>query len=297
MSVFKLHWQITAEDNGKLVKDFLKEREISKTALTDIKFHGGSLLLNGEHVTVRYMLKEGDALTVLFPPELPGENMVREDISLSIVYEDDFLLVINKPAHMSTIPSREHPTGSLANALLFYYEKQQIESTIHIVNRLDRDTSGLLIVAKHRYTHNLFSKQQKLGEIKRTYEAIVHGEIGEAAGTINEPIARKTTSIIEREVSPEGQPAVTHFQVLRRYNQFTHVSVQLETGRTHQIRVHFSHLGHPLLGDDLYGGERVLINRQALHSRQLSFTHPITGEELQFVVDLPGDMIKVLKED
>ncbi|KAA0546719.1 RluA family pseudouridine synthase [Bacillus sp. BGMRC 2118] len=279
-----------------LVREFLKKQEISKVALTDIKFGGGDILVNNVSVTVRYVLREGDVLKVLFPPEKRSDDLLSENIPLHIVYEDAYLLVINKPPFMSTIPSRDHPTSSLANALLYYYEQKNIQSTVHIVNRLDRDTSGLLIVAKHRYTHHLFSKQQKVREIHRRYEAFVHGQIKQDCGTIQAPIGRKEDSIIEREVREDGQDAVTHFEVLARYKGFVHVSLKLETGRTHQIRVHMSHLGHPLLGDDLYGGKRELIARQALHSTELSFTHPITKENLHFEISLPEDMMSLNKD-
>lgn len=294
MNVFTLQWKITKDSSGKLVREFLKLQEISKVALTDIKFGGGSILVNDVPVTVRYKLEEGEVLKVLFPPEKRSDDLPAESIPLSIVYEDDYLLVLNKPPFMSTIPSREHPSGSLANALLYYYEQQNIASTVHIVNRLDRDTSGLLIVAKHRYTHHLFSKEQKVRGIKRRYEAFVHGKVEQRVGMIDAPIGRKESSIIEREVREDGQASITHYEVIGNYDHFTHVSLKLETGRTHQIRVHMSYLGHPLLGDDLYGGSRSLINRQALHSTELSFTHPITKENMHFKIPLPEDMKSLL---
>jgi 23S rRNA pseudouridine1911/1915/1917 synthase len=243
---FTLTWTINEKGSGRLVREFLKEHDISKTALTDIKFNGGDILVNGEHVTVRYSLKQGDVLSVLFPPEIPSEGLAAENIPLDIVYEDAYILVVNKPPFLSSIPSREHPTGSLSHALLHYYEQHHIASTIHLVNRLDRDTSGLLIVAKHRYVHYLFSKEQRHHNIHRTYRALVHGVLPGDNGTINEPIGRKNESIIEREVRPDGQHAVTHYEVLERFNDYTYVQLKLETGRTHQIRVHLSHLGHPL---------------------------------------------------
>ncbi|MBM7659735.1 23S rRNA pseudouridine1911/1915/1917 synthase [Bacillus mesophilus] len=295
MEPFTLSWVIGSEDDGKLVREFLKAKDISKIALTDIKFNGGKIVVNSQEVTVRTILKVDDVVKVIFPIEHPSEEMVEENLPLSIVFEDDYLLIINKQAFMPTIPSREHPRGSLANALLHYYKKQGIGSTIHIVNRLDRDTTGLLIVAKHRYTHHLFSKQQKATLIRRTYEAIVEGELKEDVGNINAPIGRKDTSIIEREVREDGQEAITQYEVLNRFKGFTHVSLTLQTGRTHQIRVHMSHIGHPLLGDELYGGGKELIFRQALHSRTLTFTHPITSQPLSFSASLPEDMQQVLR--
>ncbi|MFC3884421.1 RluA family pseudouridine synthase [Bacillus songklensis] len=292
---FTLTWSITEKDEGVLVREFLKKHHISKTALTDIKFNGGDILVNGGHVTVRYSLKQGDMLSVLFPPEIPSEGLTGENIPLEIVYEDDYILVINKPPFLSSIPSREHPTGSMSHALLYYYEQQGIASTIHLVNRLDRDTSGLLIVAKYRYVHYLFSKEQQRHTIQRTYRAIVHGTLAFDKGTVDAPIGRKSESIIEREVREDGQHAVTHYKVLQRSEDFTYVALKLETGRTHQIRVHMSYLGHPLLGDELYGGKRDKIERQALHSHELHFYHPILQKEFFFTAEVPGDMKKIIE--
>ncbi|MGJ7919603.1 RluA family pseudouridine synthase [Neobacillus sp. LXY-4] len=293
---FSISWEITAEQAGMLIKDFLKEHEISKTALTDIKFKGGNILINGEKVNVRYRLDSGDILKVIFPKEEPSEGIVAEEIPLSILYEDSYVMVVNKPAEMSTIPSREHPTGSLANALIGYYQSIGVAATAHIVTRLDRDTSGLVLIAKHRHVHHLLSQQQQKGGVKRTYEAFASGNIANDTGTIKQPIARKKDSIIEREVHPDGQYACTNYKVLHRGRIFTHVELQLETGRTHQIRVHLSYLGHPLLGDDLYGGPIDLISRQALHCREVSFLHPFLRRECHFKAPLPEDMRCLLKE-
>ncbi|MBE4909400.1 RluA family pseudouridine synthase [Bacillus luteolus] len=296
MNNFVLEWTITEESNGILIKDFLKEKHISKAALTDIKFDGGDIIVNGLTVTVRYALRTGDYLSVVFPYESPSKELVSEPIPLNIVYEDKYILIVNKPAVISTIPSREHPRGSLANALKYYYESIELASTIHIVNRLDRDTSGLLIVAKHRHVHHLFSEQQKKGEIFRRYEAVVHRVIQKDSGRIIAPIGRKSDSIIEREVREDGQFAATNYNVLKRYDNHTHISLKLETGRTHQIRVHMAYLGHPLLGDTLYGGLRDHITRQALHCCEVRFLHPILQEEMKFEIDLPDDMKELLKE-
>ncbi|MBA2872136.1 23S rRNA pseudouridine1911/1915/1917 synthase [Anoxybacillus calidus] len=297
MKSFVLTWKITEKDEGKLVREFLKEQNISRTALTDIKFHGGGIYVNGKFVTVRHVLRAGEVLEVRFPPEQRSADMVPQPLPLSIVYEDDYLLVVNKPPFMSTIPSREHPTGTLANALLYYYDQQQLPTTIHVVTRLDRDTSGLLLVAKHRHVHHLLSELQKRGQIKRRYEAVCHGQLSQDKGTIDAPIGRKSDSIIEREVREDGQRAVTHFQVIKRMQHYTHVSLQLETGRTHQIRVHMSHIGHPLVGDELYGGSREKLSRQALHSKELSFFHPFVQKEYCFQSDLPEDMKRLIEQE
>jgi 23S rRNA pseudouridine1911/1915/1917 synthase len=294
---FQIQWDIDQQNAGKLMKEFLKEQEISRTALTDIKFKGGEILVNDREENVRFRLHEGDNVKLIFPIEIPSKGIPGENIPLDIVYEDDYLLVVNKPAGMNTIPSREHPSGSLANALVGYYQGIGVNATSHIVTRLDRDTSGLVLIAKHRHVHHLFSMQQQIGSVKRTYEAFAGGGVMvENSGTIEQPIGRKTESIIEREVREDGQYACTHFWVMGRYAEFTHIQLQLETGRTHQIRVHMSYLGHPLLGDDLYGGDTALLKRQALNCREIKFHHPFMKQEMRFSAPLPGDMNDILKK-
>jgi 23S rRNA pseudouridine1911/1915/1917 synthase len=294
---FQLQWRIDSQNSGRIIKDFLKEEEISRIALTDIKFKGGKILVNGEEVNVRYRLNEGDFLMVTFPPEVPSEGVKGEKIPLEILYEDKYLLVVNKPAGMSTIPSREHPSGSLANALVGYYDEIEIRATSHIVTRLDRDTSGIVLIAKHRHVHHLLSKQQKTGKVKRTYEAFAEGILQLEKCIISAPIGRKSDSIIEREVRSDGQHACTHYQVVNRYKEFTHVELALSTGRTHQIRVHMSYIGHPLLGDDLYGGSLCFITRQALHCKKIQFFHPFSYKEMIFTAPLPADMKEIVKAD
>jgi 23S rRNA pseudouridine1911/1915/1917 synthase len=290
MARFQLQWEISAQQSGKMIREFLKENDISKTALTDIKFAGGFITVNDTEVTVRYELKEGDVLKVGFPEESPSKGMKGEDLPLDIIYEDGYVLVVNKPAGMSTIPSREHPSGSLANRLIGYYQRIGLMSTTHIVTRLDRDTSGIVLIAKHRHVHHLFSQQQRSREIHRMYEAFAEGVLKQDIGTIEMPIARRKESIIEREVNEDGQYACTHYKVISRKKGFTHLRLKLETGRTHQIRVHLSWLGHPLVGDELYGGRRGFLNRQALHCSSLSFFHPFLQKTLSFEEPLPEDM-------
>lgn len=294
MSQFLLQWTIDHRDTGKLVREFLKEHQISKTALTDIKFKGGRITVNNQDITVRYQLKPGDLLSVRFPEEEPSAGIIGERIPLEIIYEDKYLLVVMKPPGMNTIPSREHPSGSLANALIGYYEQIGLKATVHVVTRLDRDTSGIVLVAKHRHTHHLLSEQQRMGKVKRIYEAFAHGEFLETSGRIEKPIGRKNDSIIERIVREDGQYALTNYTVKKSYSHFTWLELHLETGRTHQIRVHLSYIGHPLLGDDLYGGSLQLIKRQALHCREISFVHPFTEKRVTLTAELPEDMKMLL---
>jgi 23S rRNA pseudouridine1911/1915/1917 synthase len=282
-----LSWIIEKESENKMIKQFLSENEISRMALTDIKFSGGFIKVNGDEQNVRYTLRSGDVLEITFPTEERSKTLMGEDIPLKIVFEDHNILVIDKPPHMNTIPSREHPTGSLANALIGYYQKHLIDSVVHIVTRLDRNTSGLVLVAKHRYIHHLLSLMQQKKLIKRTYRAYAEGHIGNMCGTIEAPIGRKETSIIEREVRKDGKYARTHYQVIDQYKDFCYLKLWLDTGRTHQIRVHMSYMGHPLLGDELYGGKTDLFDRQALHCSDLQFTHPILKKEMAFYSKVP----------
>ncbi|WP_227395750.1 RluA family pseudouridine synthase [Jeotgalibacillus aurantiacus] len=293
---FSLEWTVHQQEDQLLLRDFLGGKGVSKRALTSIKYDGGLITVNQNEVTVRYVLKQDDHVKIWFPVEQISEQLKPEEVPLDIVYEDDYVLVINKPPVMNTIPSREHPSGSVANLLAGYYLKNGIHSGIHIVTRLDRDTSGAMLIAKHSHIHHLLSEMQKQKKINRMYEAIAEGEITQMSGTIDLPIARKGSSIIEREVNSSGKRAITHYEVQSTGHQFTHLFIRLETGRTHQIRVHFSYLGHPLAGDDLYGGGRTEISRQSLHCRSVAFEHPVTGENLQILVPVPSDMQQVLSK-
>lgn len=294
-SYFKIERKITENQAGMLLRDFLfKEEKISRRAVKAIKFGEGDLLVNGERKTVRYVLKRGDHLVILFPPEAPSPSLIGEPMPLDILFEDEHLLVINKPAGIPVIPSQMHPHGTLANGVLFHFEQQGLSYTVHTVTRLDRDTSGVMLIAKHRHAHELFVREQKKHKVERSYQALVHGNISPMKGIIDAPIDRKEGSIIERCVTPSGKRAVTHYEVLKQAGEISLLKIKLETGRTHQIRVHFSHEGHPLLGDDLYGGERTMISRQALHSYQLKFLHPFHNKEMIFEAACPPDMKTII---
>ncbi|TWI53282.1 RluA family pseudouridine synthase [Halalkalibacter nanhaiisediminis] len=292
-----LKWIVGSDCDKQLLRLFLREHcQISKKALAEIKFNGGRIFLNGQEVTVRAMIHEGDQVIIMLPAETVSNAVQPEKVDINIVYEDEHLLVMNKEAGMATIPSREHPHHTLANAVLGYYKEKGIPATFHAVNRLDKDTSGLLVVAKHRLAHDRLSKLQQVGKLKRYYQAIVEGAVAEKEGTIDAPIARSKDSIISREVREGGQRAVTHYKVKATTEHATFVDINLETGRTHQIRVHFSHLGHPLLGDDLYGGILDEMNRQALHCYRVEFEHPFNGKVTTFEQGLPEDMRAYLKK-
>lgn len=287
MKPFQLTY--TAEASS-LLREALGHWGISKRTLASVKYGGGRILVNGEEVTVRHALKKGDAVTVIFPNEEHGKGLAAEEGELNIVYEDGALLIVEKPPLQNTIPSREHPFGSLANIVAKHFNDHGIPSTLHIATRLDRDTSGLVCIAKNRHIHHMISLQQQEKKMKRRYEALVHGHVDKAEFTITAPIGRKNTSIIEREVREDGQFAETEVRVLQKLEKYSHISLQLNTGRTHQIRVHLAHIGHPLVGDDLYGGKRELIERQALHCTELELIHPVSGNQLFFQSSLNTDM-------
>lgn len=290
-------WIIDEVDHQRMLREYLLERrKISKRALTSIKYKGGKILVNGEEKTVRYILQQGDQIEIIFPPEKRSGWMTPVDIPLSIIYEDEHVLVINKPPKLATIPSRHHPTQTLANGIIHYYDQKGLPYTVHVVTRLDRDTSGLVLIAKQRYSHSILFQDQQEKKIKRSYIAIVEGTLKEKKGVINYPIARASDSILKRMVSEIGQQAITHYQVREETSVASLVDLYLETGRTHQIRVHCEYIGHPLFGDSLYNGNMDFNDRQALHCQSLTFQHPTTREEMHFEIALPDDMEKLWSE-
>ncbi|ARI78012.1 RluA family pseudouridine synthase [Halobacillus mangrovi] len=279
-------WLVPEEWDGYSVKAFLFEYgRFSRQIFKRVK-EAGKVLVNEASSELWKPLHTGDEVTVCFPEEDRGERIFPEEGPLSIVYEDEDLLVLDKPAGVAVIPSIDRSQTSIANRLLYYYDKQGISSTIHIVTRLDRDTSGLMVVAKHAYSHMLLTKEQK--QIERRYKAIVHGVVLQDQGVIDEPIARMAGSIIRRTISAEGKTSQTIYHTEERYKHFTLVELELLTGRTHQIRVHMAHLGHPLAGDALYDGEEMaFLQGQALHCHQVKFLHPWTKERMSFASAIP----------
>lgn len=292
-----LEWQVENEEDGLLLRTFLRSKHISKQLLTAVKFSAdGKIEVNRTEQNVLYQVQNGDNVRLTFPTEQQNERLLAEYTKLEVIFEDEFLLIINKPAGMASIPSQYHPSGSVANFVKGHYEAQGLTSAIHIVTRLDRDTSGLMLIAKNRFAHARLSTFLQQGLLKRRYQALTSGVLQEEAGSIEAPIGRKEVSIMERFVTPEGKYAKTNYEVLKRYRGFDHVAIQLETGRTHQIRVHFSYIGHPLIGDDMYGGDTSMLQRQALHSCHLHLVHPVTEEYMAFDLALPDDLEEIIQK-
>lgn len=307
-----LSYPITSADAGQTMLSYLKSHGYSRQNITALKKMPQSTLIDGKWEYMNHLLKSGELLTIHIRETEENEHIIPVFLPFSIVYEDEDLLVINKPADMPTHPSIHNYDNTLANAVSYYYHSQGIAFTFRCINRLDRDTTGLTIIAKHMLSAGILSGMAAKQEIRKEYLALVysdpdgqsdhscvsHDRAGHALsghGTIDAPIARTGDSIIKRRVDAKnGERAVTHYQLIQQKNGYALISLHLETGRTHQIRVHMSSVGHPLLGDDLYGGGLSLIGRQALHCHRMSFTHPITHKALRFTAPLPSDMQKLL---
>lgn len=278
------------QDIGLTVGEFLKKQGYSRQVLIRLKELEDGILKDGSHAGTKDRLTEGCRLDIRLAEKAEPSWIKPVCLPFGVVFEDEDLLVINKPADMPVHPSMNNHENTLANAVLWHSETRGESYPYRCINRLDRNTTGLLIVAKHMLSAAVLYTQMKERRIHRTYLALVKGRI-EGPGIIDLPIGRKAGSVIERTVDPEhGERAVTHYMPLCGGEDWTLVRCELETGRTHQIRVHMSYMGHPLLGDSLYFPEEGFSGRQLLHSWKLSFVHPVTGEAMDFEQPLPEDM-------
>ena len=288
---------IDEDSAGLRVEQFLRRKRYSGQNLSEIKRMPKSILVNGVHYYMRQELSTGDHLQVRICETQNSEKIPPTKLPLDIIYEDEDLLVLNKPAGMPIHPSLNNYTNSMANALAYYFQSQGKPFIFRCCNRLDRDTSGLTIVSKHLVSGSILSDMTKYREVHREYLAIARGSVTPSEGTIQAPLGRKEGTIIERTVDWEhGEDAVTHYKVVKEANGHSLVSLRLETGRTHQIRIHMKYLGYPLIGDYLYNPDMEYMTRQALHSHHMEFTHPITGEHMSFTAPLPEDMARVMQE-
>ena len=289
-----LEYIIPVEFEGKTIEEFLASKGYGQKTQIELKKTDRNAVIDGEWVYLRRVLKAGEKLTITIE-EQASSDIPPVNLPFEIVYEDEDILVINKPANMPIHPSLGNYENTLANAVAYYFQQKGEGFVFRCVNRLDRDTSGLTILAKHYLSAAILHTQVTDREIHREYIAIVQGEDIDDEGTVDLPIGRAEESVIERKVDFEnGQRAVTHYKVLARKNGLAKIWLKLETGRTHQIRVHMKAIGHPLIGDWLYNPENDIMDRQALHSYRLSFVHPVTKEKLDFISDIPEDMEKVI---
>lgn len=285
----------TLENNKyKTVKDVLSnEFNISNRLLIKLK-KNKRIYLNGSETYVNHKVKLKDKIEVNIDFDEESDNIVPTQMDLDILYEDDCLLIINKNPGLPVHPSILHFEDSLSNGIKYYFEENNIKRLIRPVNRLDKDTSGIVIFAKNEYIQECLVKQMKSNSFKKEYVAILEGHLKNVIGTINKPISRKEGSIIEREINKDGENAITHFELIKNFEKdnikLSYVKFILETGRTHQIRVHSKSIDHPILGDTLYGSKSNLISRQALHAYKISFIHPITKSNIEIISDIPKDI-------
>lgn len=286
---------INDENSDKSIKQIISnELKLSSRIISNMKNNKG-IKVNNEVVNINYIVKTGDILELSVFDQSTDE-ILPEKIDINIIFEDEELLVINKPPGMIVHPTSFHQYGTLANAVMYYYNSIRLSTKFRPVNRLDKDTSGIIIIAKSQLSHSIISQQMQKNIFKKEYIAVVHNEITEKCGTIDLPIGRNPDSLIERMISSNGQNAVTEYEALAVNNLASVVKIRLITGRTHQIRVHFNHIGHPLFGDSLYGSVDNEIGRQALHCRKICFNHPKLNEPLMFECKIPNDIIDLLNK-
>ena len=304
---------IVENDKYINIKQIAKEYfEMSERLIAKLK-NKQLILKNGIKAYINEQVSLNDLITFDLNYEEENDNILPNKMILDILYEDDAILVINKPPFVAIHPLIGHFSNSLANGVKYYFSQNNINKKIRPVNRLDKDTSGIVVFAKNEYIQECLIKQMQKNVFTKTYLGIIKGCFNSDSGTMNFPISRKENSIIEREVNSKGQSSITHFKILEKIKNtsisndkqnnhtqsineinYSLVEFKLETGRTHQIRVHCSHMGCPLLGDNLYGSSSDIINRQALHCFKLEFIHPISKEKLCFMSDLPSDMKQCL---
>lgn len=296
----RLQYKIEEQHSGKRIDKFLKEKEYSRAVLIELKKTQTGIMKNRVWACVNEILETGDVLDICLTEEASSENIVPRKCDLDIVYEDQDILIVNKPHDTPIHPSLNNYDNTLANGVIAYYKERNKPYVFRCINRLDRDTSGITIIAKNLLSAGILSNRVKERKLTRTYLAFVEG-VTKEEGMIDLPIGRAEGTIIKRKVNEkEGKHAVTHYRRLDVIHvegkAVSAIALQLETGRTHQIRVHMSHIGHPLLGDFLYNANNQMLTRQALHSVEVGFCHPITGDYMKVTAPLPKDMEKLMED-
>jgi 23S rRNA pseudouridine1911/1915/1917 synthase len=289
--LYNLISYVNDEDCVTLKELLLDKLNLSVRFLSKAK-KDKNLFVNKEHGHPSQILKKGDLIEIKIDEDMG--NFTPQNLNLDILYEDFDIIMVNKPPYIVVHPTKSHSDNTVANGLTYYLLNKCEYPRIRFVNRLDMNTSGLLIVAKNAYGHHILSQDMGADKVTKKYLTVVDGIVKEDKGTINEPIYRPTEDSIKRVVDEKGQPSITHYKVIERLKNATILEVLLETGRTHQIRVHMNHIGHGIIGDDLYGIDTNLINRQALHAYKLEFEQPRTKEKLCFEADIPDDMKQLI---
>lgn len=291
-----MFFEYEIEQGGQTIDTFLRKKGYSRRLIIALKNTDNGILVDGEKRFTNYSLSPGEKLVVTLPPEEDTEHMEAVELPFDVIYEDDHIIAVNKPADMPIHPSINNYGNTLANAAAWYFKEKGIPFTFRCVNRLDRDTTGLVLLAKHALSGCILSEMVKTRILKREYLCICEGII-EKAGTVNLPIGRLPGSAVMRCIDQEqGDKAITHYIPVAWERDRTLLRIQLETGRTHQIRVHMGALGHPLPGDYLYNPDYTYIDRQPLHSESLTFPHPVTGEMLHLMAPVPEDMRRLFPE-
>jgi len=282
-------------DVGKKLLDVLQENmKISSRLIRKLK-REKRIYVNGRgSVSINLSVRNNDKILVKL--DLEENHFTCEKMDIKILYEDLDMLVIDKEPFKVVHPTRKHQENTIANGIAYLFKERGLNTKIRFINRLDRDTSGILLIAKNSYAQQIISNQMRENIVKKKYIALVHGVLEKEFDTIDLPIDREYEDSIRRCVKEGGQKSITHYKVIKRYNEFTLVEIVLETGRTHQIRVHFSHLNHPLVGDELYGGNSELFNRQALHGKEISFLSVREKKKITVISELPDDFRKLLEK-
>ena len=290
----KLEYIVNELTKYENVKQVLKENwKMSDRLIVKLK-KAKQIELNNKPAFINQKIKIKDTISVNLNFEEICNNIVPTQMDLKILYEDDALLIINKPPFIPVHPSMDHFEDSLSNGVKYYFDTINLKRKIRPVNRLDKNTSGIVVFAKNQYIQECLIKQMKTNTFQKEYIAIINGILNKKEQIINAPVARKEGSIIERCVASNGDYAITEIKLIKKYENYSLIKCILKTGRTHQIRVHLSYIGHFILGDDLYGQKSELINRQALHAYKVSFIHPIYKNKIEIVAELPKDMKNII---
>lgn len=293
----KLTYIISEKEDHMKLRDYLKNKAQMSSRLIKGAALSGRIEVNSKRAKLNYVLQTGDVIGFQVEKE-ESQNIEPEKMDIDVIYEDTDIIVVNKSPGMVVHPTRSYPSGTLANGLLYYFREKNENCIVRLVSRLDMDTSGLIIIAKNQFSHMALARDMQSEDFVKSYMAVVHGNLKDKMGTIDGPIYRPTDDSIKRVVDERGQKSITHFKVIESFSLGDLVELTLETGRTHQIRVHLSHLGHPIYGDSLYGetDDSSFIERQALHAYKLSFPHPRTGNILTLESKLPEDIEELLEK-